>query len=294
MAPASPQFSKLWTKCGGLWTVAQMLELFSEDCRTRWSTSSRQVFEVNFLYGLAEYQYRLEINLDSSLNRVEKETLEREGAVTLETTWQQFAQEEMLAFEDEVEFSNELHMSERRVVKFGHTDGMVGCGQNQSVLTHWGLALAQTLQGLHIFKINPPLMTSQIRKAVKRPTSNLADFSSYYLYMLQQKQGQIFDLLPHLREVIANFDSFAVSSDFEEARRNLQINCRRNTHNGAAKSSLRYSFDELSDGQRALIGLYTLLFCTLEPDATLVIDEPENYIALRELQPVVDAFARAT
>ena len=45
-------------------------------------------------------------------------------------------------------------------------------------------------------------------------------------------------------------------------------------------------FNELSDGQRVLIALYTLLFAFPESENyTLCIDEPENYLALAEIDP---------
>lgn len=44
-------------------------------------------------------------------------------------------------------------------------------------------------------------------------------------------------------------------------------------------------FDELSDGQKALIALYTLLHCAVGSGSTICIDEPENFVALAEIQP---------
>ena len=59
--------------------------------------------------------------------------------------------------------------------------------------------------------------------------------------------------------------------------------------------SRSYRFGELSDGQRALIVLYSLVFETIpdtgSPDdsgslpRTLFLDEPDNYVTLPELQP---------
>ena len=56
-----------------------------------------------------------------------------------------------------------------------------------------------------------------------------------------------------------------------------------------------YTFDQLSDGRRALIVLYSLLFATVpdpgssDPSSnaprTLFFDEPDNYVTLPELQP---------
>lgn len=44
-------------------------------------------------------------------------------------------------------------------------------------------------------------------------------------------------------------------------------------------------FDEISDGQRALIALYALIKLTNGQGYTLFLDEPENYIDLAEIQP---------
>ncbi|MCE2717734.1 MAG: AAA family ATPase [Dolichospermum sp.] len=46
-----------------------------------------------------------------------------------------------------------------------------------------------------------------------------------------------------------------------------------------------YGFNELSDGQKTLIALYTLIYCTQDEDYTLCIHEPENFLALPEIQP---------
>lgn len=45
------------------------------------------------------------------------------------------------------------------------------------------------------------------------------------------------------------------------------------------------AFDELSDGQRQLVMLYALLMLELESGKTLLIDEPDNFLALAEIQP---------
>lgn len=44
-------------------------------------------------------------------------------------------------------------------------------------------------------------------------------------------------------------------------------------------------FSDLSEGQRALVALYVLLYCAVGEDRLLLIDEPDNFIALAEIQP---------
>jgi len=43
--------------------------------------------------------------------------------------------------------------------------------------------------------------------------------------------------------------------------------------------------DEISDGERALIALYSLIWLTAGQGYTLFLDEPDNYLALPEIQP---------
>jgi len=46
-----------------------------------------------------------------------------------------------------------------------------------------------------------------------------------------------------------------------------------------------FTFEELSDGQRVLIALHALIHLGLKQGSTLCIDEPDNFIALAEIQP---------
>lgn len=49
--------------------------------------------------------------------------------------------------------------------------------------------------------------------------------------------------------------------------------------------STRFAFNELSDGQRCLICLYAILHFVLAKGCTVILDEPDNFISLREIQP---------
>jgi len=46
-----------------------------------------------------------------------------------------------------------------------------------------------------------------------------------------------------------------------------------------------FAFNELSEGQRALVVLYALLHAVSGEASTLCIDEPENFLSPREIQP---------
>lgn len=51
-----------------------------------------------------------------------------------------------------------------------------------------------------------------------------------------------------------------------------------------SRSEYSIPFDNLSDGQKSLILLYAIAHFLLEEGVTLLIDEPENFIALSEMQ----------
>lgn len=262
--------------------------LFPVVNRTKWNTKVLQTFEIDFENDGKEMQYRLEINLESSYSRVEKEVFRISGEVVHESIW---ATVEGMRYEDEDDTDPfDDHVGEIRLAKWRkEVAGSPLSNTNQSMMGEFPIrSFGHKLNPMLLCKLNPPLIPSEIGKAVPRLNSNGSNFASYYLYVLQQKQGAMFEVISHLREVLPGFDSFAVDEDFEQGKRRLMVNFK-NLDGAKTKGAapLKFSFDDLSDGQRALIVLYTLLFCALDADTTLVIDEPENYIALRELQPLI-------
>jgi len=44
-------------------------------------------------------------------------------------------------------------------------------------------------------------------------------------------------------------------------------------------------FDGMSEGQRCLVALYTALLATQDQECSVLWDEPDNYVSLREIQP---------
>jgi len=101
------------------------------------------------------------------------------------------------------------------------------------------------------------------------------NFSSWYRYLTQAHPEVTTPLVASLQEVIPGLEHllFQPSGDvmllqarFSGMRRPLW-------------------FHQLSDGQRALIALYTILHAVPSLGYSLFIDEPDNYVTLREIQP---------
>ena len=77
-----------------------------------------------------------------------------------------------------------------------------------------------------------------------------------------------------LKEVINGYQYFSFRKDGDSKR----CLC-------AAFEGYTLDFSQLSDGQRLLILLYTLLTYTKENQSTIFIDEPDNFVTLREIDP---------
>lgn len=104
-----------------------------------------------------------------------------------------------------------------------------------------------------------------------------ANFSSWYRHQIQERQDLVIEVIEILRKVLDGFSSIRMEKVGSEARAFTVV------FDG---ESGRYEMrlDELSDGQRALIALYALVFLAGEQDI-LFLDEPDNYLALAEIQP---------
>jgi len=126
-----------------------------------------------------------------------------------------------------------------------------------------------------LVQINPFFMTAESRQEEMYPVRDMSNYAAWYSY-LSGDQGKIIELTMKLRQVIDGFDSFKNEPIGEAKILSLYF---------PNLSKKPYKLNEISDGQRVLIALYTLIYCAPDDDYTLCIDEPENYLALPEIQP---------
>ena len=127
----------------------------------------------------------------------------------------------------------------------------------------------------------PPVFESETRSEDDFLDPLMRNFVGWYRHAAQENMGAIVELFGALREALPGFDSLNLSESGENSRA-LKVAFRR-----AADDPLldRYGFAQLSDGQRALVALYCLIFMSADRRTSLFLDEPDNYLALREVQP---------
>jgi predicted ATPase len=108
------------------------------------------------------------------------------------------------------------------------------------------------------------------------PDLDLSNYVAWLNYWNNENSEGVFSVVTELKEIINGFSSFKFSQF--GAKKILEVKINKQT----------YRIDELSDGQKALAALYTLIYCVPE-NSLIFIDEPENFLALPEIQPWLNA-----
>jgi AAA15 family ATPase/GTPase len=249
-------------------------ETFPGRSLTRWQTREKIEFVLEILSEQEVYKYELSVKQGEFVSSFATEVLWKNDKKIIES---QFFLEDPFAEEDDPFADSYLDVNIQ--LTNGPREFRVSDTQ-RSVLGFYAPQFKSALQNIFLVKMQPSAMFSSMKTSQRHPSRSFANFPAYYFHLLQEKQNLIFDLIPVLRENIEGFRSFVLEERGSEAR---QLRVDFAVEGGKKGQTIRYDFTELSDGQRALISLYTLAFC--ESGSTLLIDEPENFISSRELQP---------
>jgi hypothetical protein len=129
-------------------------------------------------------------------------------------------------------------------------------------------------------------MEFESREEAERLNPYMGNFVSWNRRISQENMGAMMGLFEELKNVIPEFQSFSLKT-VAEGTKSLSVMFDRNE--GGQK--LQFGFGELSDGQRVLIALYALIHGLKGSGLSLFLDEPDNYVALREIQPWLSALS---
>jgi predicted ATPase len=269
-AGKSVVFEVLRTLVNFVGGVSRVTDLFNFEDRTRWQNLPTQTFELDIERENDTYRYELMIeHLKEGLKtRVKHERL-----------W--FNRKPLLRFDDgDVHLYRDDH-SEGPTYPFDWSQSAVASiyPRHDNTLMTW---FKERLARFIIAQIIPSMMDEGSSQENPQPSIYLENYVSWYRY-LSRDQGLAYKLTDDLRAILPEFDSFK----FEPAgprHRLLKVYFQSSD----TQSPIGYSLDELSDGQRMLIALHTLLQVARtdqECKYTLCLDEPENFVALPEIQP---------
>ncbi|HEY88452.1 MAG TPA: AAA family ATPase [Thermoflexia bacterium] len=245
-------------------------EAFPTERLTRWQNSQSQTFELEITGNEGQYKYQLvvEHNPDIDKARVKHEQLLFDGNPLIELE------------------TNEVHLF-RDDFSAGPTypaDGTLSAvgaipPRKDNTRLTW---FREYLKRFVIVQINPSMMHSESPRETSAPTIHFENYISWYRY-ISQDQGMTMQLIAALQAVLPGFEHFKFEA-VGEKHRLLKVYFQSEDDAPA----VAYAFDELSDGQRMLIALYSLLYAARAEQKytyTLCIDEPGNFISLSEIQP---------
>ena len=235
-------------------------QCFKLSQRTRWLDQPEQVFEIEARLVGGNYRYRLVIEPwgEPAQPRVRSETVYLNDDSIFE-----FGNGEVVVYNALVGQSYTLDQSRSALSTSGN--------RQLTEFREW-------LAGISCWHINPVSMGSQAEREEIAPRIDLADYAAWYRHLVQAYPRESTVFLKDLRDSLDGLDQLVLA----DAGENFRILYAEFLRDG---KSIRISFAQLSDGQRCLICLYAILHFVVAKGETVIIDEPDNFISLREIQP---------
>ncbi len=233
--------------------------------RTRWLSLSPQVFEIEAEIAESTYVYRAQIESRGSPEKalITREVLQMNGEKLFEL-------DGGTLFLYGAEGSVTVHFSYD-----GQRSGFTIAAPTNPKFEPFRAWLADVL----VFRINPFSITGFAQGEDLWPMPDMSNFAAWYRHLTQDDPLANLKFFGSLREVLPDFGHLKLEV-LSNTSRTLEAWFRTE-----GTKDVRFRFAELSEGQRCLVCLYAILHFSIEKGRSVIIDEPDNFIALRELQP---------
>lgn len=254
-------------------------DLFPGSSLTRWEDRKVQTFELEIQPAVGPasggtFTYRLEVEHEAETrqNRVKAEVLTLDGKPLFQAR---------LA---NVQLYRDDHSAGPTLTLDWHISGVGSVapaprGKNKKLT--W---FKEWVSNVRIIQPNPFSIISSTEREERQLALNLSNFPSWYRHLSLARPEAVEVVRKDLSQVIEGFFTLKLVPSGEGIY-TLKATIRT-ADVSSSKAPMEYSLEELSHGQRILVTLYTLLHAGLDsPDALLCIDEPDNFVALAEIQP---------
>ena len=233
---------------------------------TRWQKRDKQVFELDMVLDSDELRYRVEIEHERATRkaRISLERLDANGSPLFV-----FEMGEVHLFRDNHSQgpSHSADWSESALAR-------VPPGHDNTRLTRF-LDFMRKVIVCGLYPASFKTESSTEDTMLERDASN---FAAWYRHVLLERQELVPEFTKSLQEVIDGFRGIRMEKVGLDTRALIVMFDQ-------FKERYELRLDEISDGQRALIALYSLVRLAAGQGYSLFLDEPDNYIALAEIQP---------
>ena len=247
---------------------AKVAEVFPPQDLTAWISQNEQTFELDVEGEGGTFSYKLVIshNPEIKKQRIILEHLLFDGKPLFE-----FKQGEVTLYRDDhepgPEYSFDWSVSAL---------GTIVPRRDNKKLT-W---FKNWIEMIFVISLQPKAMKSETTEESAWLNRDGTNFSSWYRYISQERQDKVIRLTQQLRNTLPGFHSFKLEQAGKQ--RILKVGFGSDDE---SFSPVYLDFEQLSDGQRVIIVLYSLLVGLQDMGHTVFLDEPENYVALPEIQP---------
>ncbi len=240
--------------------------IFATPTLTRWQTRITQAFELDVILDEDEFRYRLEVEHERSSRkaRIAMEMLGSEGRPLF-----RFERGEVHLYRDNYSPGPSFgaDWSESALAR-------VPPRNDNTKLTKFVDFMRKVIVcGLYPASFETESSTEDA--ILQRDARN---FAAWYRHVLLERQELVPEFTKALKEVIVGFRGIRMERVGLDTRALMVM-----FDQFGERYELR--LDEISDGQRALIALYSLVRLAVGQGYTLWLDEPDNYLALAEIQP---------
>ena len=233
---------------------------------TRWTKSNIQTFELGISYGACEFVYRLEIihDLEKTKCKISSEKLTCNGALLYQ----------MVGGTAEV-FDDNSNKNRVLVDETSSGIAIIPREANYATINEF----KKQIDSIILCIPNPKTMSDLVQNDVFIPRIDFGNIASTYTGVVLLEPDIYNELMGAIRETNTSFVKARIYVDVLANSKRLMMDYKYND------VPCSYYFGELSDGEKMLFALYTLLYGFIKRGMTVLLDEPDNYLSLREIQP---------
>lgn len=249
-------------------------DVFRPSSRTVWDQRSRQTIGISMVLNNESYDYQLAIeNTDQRHKlRIDREELKWKGTplYCFDGTEAHLYKVNPRTQQPEEDASFSADWS-RSIIPT-----IAGRQDNQPLLK-----FRDAVFGWLVISPIPQLVKQEAESETRNLEEHCENFAEWYRYVLQEEPGIGYIAKEMLKDVLPGFDQMKMREAGDVRRLTAVFRI--------SDKDREFDFNSLSDGQRQLIMLYTIL-AALDSGifSTLFIDEPDNFVSLREIQPWIN------
>ncbi len=239
---------------------------FPSTSRPRWEGRLELTIELDVQVAQQEFEYRLVIQ--HSKDEPQKTRVKRETLRSADKVLMNFDLGELHLFGDDGSPGPTVTADWTRSGLGG-----IAPGRDNKRLTMFKQWL---VGGLWFVRPDPRAMSGRTDQEAESLEPDLSNFASWLPRWMAEDFSGAMAATEALRKALDGYQVLQVS------RTAPKLEARFRSSDGR---DYDVDFSELSDGQRQLCALYFLRHAIVQPGRLVMFDEPDNYVALREIQP---------